>query len=415
MADAGPIAARMMRRLDELGAISDQRDSLTRLYLSPAHARAIALVRTWMQEAGLTVTVDAAGTVCGLLQGADPCAPRLLLGSHIDTVRGAGKYDGCLGVAGAIAALELLRARAIRLPYQVEVLAFGDEEGVRFPVALTGSRSIAGALDPAALGVRDADGTSLAQALRVFGLDPDALTSLTRRPADTFGYLELHIEQGPVLEAENLPLGVVTSIAAAARFAFDIEGRAGHAGTVPMNLRHDAFAAGADFAVAARRIATEAEGAVATIGRASVPDGAVNVIPAHFAFTLDVRAPDDITLASVIADILEASAAIEAAHGVSIDHRRTHHAPATACAPWLQQALAGALSRAGHRVKYLPSGAGHDGMAIAPLCPIGMLFVRCRGGVSHHPDEHVTLEDARMAIKILADTLQHLTPPETQA
>ncbi len=405
----------MMRRLDELGAISDQRDSLTRLYLSPAHARAIALVRTWMQEAGLTVTVDAAGTVCGLLQGADPRAPRLLLGSHIDTVRGAGKYDGCLGVAGAIAALELLRAQAIRLPYPVEVLAFGDEEGVRFPVALTGSRCIAGGLDPAALGVRDADGTSLAQALRVFGLDPVSLPSLARRPADTFGYLELHIEQGPVLEAENLPLGVVTSIAAAARFALDIEGHAGHAGTVPMHLRHDAFAAGADFAVAARRIATAAEGAVATIGRATVPDGAVNVIPARFTFTLDVRAPDDITLAAVIDQILDAGAGIESAHGVRIDHRRTHHAPATACAPWLQQALAGALSRAGHRVKYLPSGAGHDGMAIAPLCPIGMLFVRCRGGISHHPDEHVTLEDAQMAIEILADTLQHLTPPETQA
>jgi allantoate deiminase len=415
MADTGPIAARMMRRLDELGAISDQRDSLTRLYLSPAHARAIALVRTWMQEAGLTVTVDAAGTVCGLLQGADPRAPRLLLGSHIDTVRGAGKYDGCLGVAGAIAALELLRAQAIRLPYPVEVLAFGDEEGVRFPVALTGSRCIAGGLDPAALGVRDADGTSLAQALRVFGLDPVSLPSLARRPADTFGYLELHIEQGPVLEAENLPLGVVTSIAAAARFALDIEGHAGHAGTVPMHLRHDAFAAGADFAVAARRIATAAEGAVATIGRATVPDGAVNVIPARFTFTLDVRAPDDITLAAVIDQILDAGAGIESAHGVRIDHRRTHHAPATACAPWLQQALAGALSRAGHRVKYLPSGAGHDGMAIAPLCPIGMLFVRCRGGISHHPDEHVTLEDAQMAIEILADTLQHLTPPETQA
>ncbi len=405
----------MMRRLDELGAISDQRDSLTRLYLSPAHARAIALVRTWMQEAGLTVTVDAAGTVCGLLQGADPRAPRLLLGSHIDTVRGAGKYDGCLGVAGAIAALELLRAQAIRLPYPVEVLAFGDEEGVRFPVALTGSRCIAGGLDPAALGVRDADGTSLAQALRVFGLDPVSLPSLARRPADTFGYLELHIEQGPVLEAENLPLGVVTSIAAAARFALDIEGHAGHAGTVPMHLRHDAFAAGADFAVAARRIATAAEGAVATIGRATVPDGAVNVIPARFTFTLDVRAPDDITLAAVIDQILDAGAGIESAHGVRIDHRRTHHAPATACAPWLQQALAGALSRAGHRVKNLPSGAGHDGMAIAPLCPIGMLFVRCRGGISHHPDEHVTLEDAQMAIEILADTLQHLTPPETQA
>jgi allantoate deiminase len=182
-----------------------------------------------------------------------------------------------------------------------------------------------------------------------------------------------------------------------------------------MHLRQDAFAAGTDFAVAARRIATAAEGAVATIGRATVPDGAVNVIPARFTFTLDVRAPDDITLAAVIDQILDAGAGIESAHGVRIDHRRTHHAPATACAPWLQQALAGALSRAGHRVKNLPSGAGHDGMAIAPLCPIGMLFVRCRGGISHHPDEHVTLEDAQMAIEILADTLQHLTPPETQA
>ncbi len=412
MTHIGPIATRMMRRLDELGAISDQRDSLTRLYLSPAHVRAVALVRSWMQDAGLTVTVDAAGTVCGWLPGADPKAPRLLLGSHIDTVRGAGKYDGCLGVAGAIAALEILRAQGIRLRYGVEVLAFGDEEGVRFPVTFTGSRAIAGGLDPAALDAQDADGTSLGQALRLFGLDPDGLADLARDPADVFCYIELHIEQGPVLEAEGLPLGVVTSIAAAARFAFDVAGQAGHAGTVPMQLRHDAFAATADFAVAARAIAASVEGAVATIGRVSLPDGAVNVIPARVAFSLDVRAPDDATLALVTGRILDAGAAIAAAHGVRIEHRVTHSAPATLCAPWIQAALAGSLRRADIQLRSLPSGAGHDGMAIAPLCPIGMLFVRCRGGISHHPDEHVSPEDAQIAIEILADTLAHLTLPE---
>ncbi len=413
MTDAGPIAARMMRRLDELGAISDQRDGLTRLYLSPAHARAVAMVRSWMRDAGFAVTVDAAGTVCGLLPGTDPRAPRLLLGSHIDTVRGAGKYDGCLGVAGAIAALELLRAHFIRLPYAIEVLAFGDEEGVRFPVTLTGARAIAGGFDAAALEARDADGTSLAQALRHFGLDAEALPHLARRPADVFGYLELHIEQGPVLEAEGLPLGVVTSIAAAARFAFDIAGQAGHAGTVPMHLRHDAFAATAELALAIRRNAIASPGAVATIGRVTLPNGAVNVIPAAVAFSLDVRAPDDATLALVVERILGEAAEIGAAHGVGITHQRTHNAPAAQCAPWLQQALAGALARAGQAPKYLPSGAGHDGMAIAQLCPIGMLFVRCRGGISHHPDEPVSPEDAQLAIEILADTLKHLTPPET--
>jgi allantoate deiminase len=414
LTDSGPIAARMMRRLDELGAISDQRDGLTRLYLSPAHARAVTLVRGWMQDAGLAVSVDAAGTVCGWLAGADPRAPRLLLGSHIDTVRGAGKYDGCLGVAGAIAAVELLRARGIRLRYGVEVLAFADEEGVRFPVTFTGSRCIAGGFDAAALDARDAEGTSLAQALRVFGLDPDGLAGLVRRPAEVFGYLELHIEQGPVLEAEEQALGVVTSIAAAARFAFDMLGRAGHAGTVPMHLRHDAFAAAAEFAVAIRRIAGETEGAVATIGRVDLPNGAVNVIPARVAFSLDVRAPDDATLAAVVDRILGAGAATAAAHGVRMEHRRTHGAPATACAPWIQAEFADALHRAGQTVRYLPSGAGHDGMAIAPLCPIGMLFVRCRGGISHHPDEHVSPEDARLAIEILADTLAHIKQGEAR-
>ncbi len=414
MTDSGPIAERMMRRLDELGAVSDQRDSLTRLYLSAAHAGAIALVRGWMQDAGLAVSVDAAGTVCGWLAGADPGAPRLLIGSHIDTVRGAGKYDGCLGVAGAIAAVELLRARGIRLRYGVEVLAFGDEEGVRFPVTFTGSRCLAGGFDAAALEARDADGTSLAQALRVFGLDPDGLAGLARRPEDVLGYIELHIEQGPVLEAEGRALGVVTSIAAAARFAFDMRGQAGHAGTVPMHLRHDALAAAAEFAVAIRRIAVE-EGAVATIGRFDLPDGAVNVIPARVEFSLDVRAPDDATLAQMVDRILATGAAVAATHGVGVTHRRTHAAPATACAPWIQAALAEALGRAGQGVRYLPSGAGHDGMALVPLCPIGMLFVRCRGGISHHPDEHVSLEDSRLAIDILADTLAHLKFQETDA
>jgi allantoate deiminase len=414
LTDSAPIAARMMRRLDELGAISDQRDSLTRLYLSPAHARAVALVRGWMQDAGLTASVDAAGTVCGLLPGADPRAPRLLLGSHIDTVRGAGKYDGCLGVAGAIAAAELLRARGIRLRYSIEVMAFGDEEGVRFPVTFTGSRAIAGGFDPAALDVQDADGTSLAQALRLFGLDPEGIAGLARCSAEVFGYLEMHIEQGPVLEAEGHALGVVASIAAAARFVVDMQGQAGHAGTVPMHLRHDAFAAAAEFAVALRRIATE-EGAVATIGQVDLPHGAVNVIPARFTFSLDVRASDDAILAQVVDAIMEAGAATAAAHGVSLNYRRTHSAPATACAPWIQVAFAHALRRAGQRARFLLSGAGHDGMAIAPLCPIGMLFVRCRGGISHHPDEHVSPEDARLAVEVLADTLIHLEPPEARA
>lgn len=412
MSDVPSAALRMMRRLDELGRVSDEPAGLTRLYLSPAHARAIGLVTSWMEEAGLEVSVDDAGTVCGVMEGQIPGAPRVLLGSHVDTVRHAGKYDGCLGVAGAIAAVELLQESGARPGLGIEILAFGDEEGVRFPVTFTGSRAIAGSFDPGALDARDGAGVTLRQALRDFGLDPDGVGRLARAAASAIAYLEMHIEQGPVLEADDVPVGVVTSIAAAARFACDITGHAGHAGTVPMRLRSDAFAACAELAVAIRRIAQDSEGVVATIGRVTVPDGAVNVIPARTCFSLDVRAPGDAALATALGLIMQAIGKVAEAHGVRIAHQRTHASAATVCADWLQEALASAIARAGVKPHYLASGAGHDAAAMAALCPVGMLFVRCRGGISHHPDEHVSLQDASVAIEVLADTLRHLCAQE---
>jgi len=404
-----PSPSRLMKRLDELGAVSSAEDGLTRLYLSEAHRRAAALVRGWMEQAGLETRIDDAGTVCGVLAGAPGNARRLLLGSHIDSVPRAGKFDGCLGVVAAIEAIDILASRGVRLPYAVEVLAFGDEEGVRFPVTLTGARAVAGTFSPASLAAVDADGITLERALRAFGCDPAGVALIGRQREDVFGYLELHIEQGPVLESEGLAVGVVTAISAAQRSMLEFAGKAGHAGTVPMRLRQDVFAALAELAVAIRAIALRQEGVVATIGMVDLPRGAVNVIPSQLRCSLDLRAASDALLAEASRAVAEAIAAASQAHGVGISQRVTYESPATTCAPGLQQAFAEAVARTGLAPRFLPSGAGHDGVALAARWPIGMLFVRCKGGVSHHPDEYVAAEDAQLATDILADTLTRLT------
>ena len=396
-------AERIQARLLALAACTDG-PGLTRLYLSPAHARAIALVRGWMEQAGLRTRLDDAATLIGSRPGPD-AAPALVLGSHIDTVRDAGRYDGCLGVLAAIEAA----AAAAPLPYPIEVRAFGDEEGVRFPVTLTGALATAGRVDPASLSATDADGVSLRAALAGFGCDPDRLARNQDRPR-AFAYLELHIEQGPVLEHLDRPLAIVTGIASAARFAVEVTGRAGHAGTVPMHLRQDALAAAASMVIAVRQ-AVQGTGGVATVGRLTVAPGAVNVIPGHVALTIDLRAPTDAErdeIASRIRDQLRQAA--DAGH-VGLAITTTHRAPAAPCDPRLRHLLAGAVEAPVE----LASFAGHDAMAIAQACPIGMLFVRCAGGVSHHPDEAVSTGDIAAALASLVRALRSLDPAEFEA
>jgi allantoate deiminase len=403
-------AADILQKLDRLATCTEAAGDITRLFLTPEHAQAVSMVRSWMQEAGLKTSLDASATLVGTRPSDTPGMPKLLIGSHIDTVRRAGRYDGCLGVIMGIALAAHLRHA--NLPYALEIRAFGDEEGVRFPVTLTGAHASAGSFNPAWLNATDAAGISLGAALTEFGTDTTSLVSGSCTARNAFAYLEIHIEQGPVLETANLPVGVVTAINGASRWELEITGHAGHAGTVPMAHRRDALVAASGMVLAARRIAMEHPNVVATIGRLAVSPNAANVIPGQCIFTLDLRAPLDAARAAAEQEILAAFRKIADENAVALSATRRHTAPATACDPRLQSCLAAAVAATGLPVLHLPSGAGHDAMAIASLCPIGMLFVRCAGGISHHPDESVTVQDVATALDVMHHTLHHLDPTD---
>lgn len=403
-----PDAARILERIETLARITEQADGLTRVYLSPQHAEANRRVGSWMREAGLAVHVDAAGNLIGRREGDRPGLPCLMLGSHLDSVRNAGRYDGMLGVLTAIECVEALGDRP--LPFAIEIVGFGDEEGVRFQATMLGSRAIAGTFDPTLLDLQDAAGVSLRAALAAFGLDPAAIGSAARRREDVLAYVEYHIEQGPVLEAEGLPVGVVTAINGQQRFRIQIDGMAGHSGTVPMRLRQDALAAAAECVLAAERIATGVPDAVATVGQLAPSPGATNVIPGRAVFSLDVRSPRDADRAAVAAAILAECRAIAARRRVTIDIVQTHELASCGCAGWLQAQLSAAIAADGHRVVALPSGAGHDAMAMVALTDVAMLFLRCRDGISHHPAESITAEDAATGARVLQVFIERFAP-----
>ena len=407
--DLGPL---IMRWLDELAECSEDPAELTRRYLTPEHRQAADFVMRRMREAGMNARLDAVGNVVGRFPGRRPGARRLVLGSHLDTVRNAGKYDGALGVMLPIACLRSLHERGERLDYPVDVIAFGDEEGVRFQATLIGSRAVAGDFDPALLGAVDEDGVRLHEALRGFGLDPDAVGEAACRRDEVAAYVEVHIEQGPVLEAEDRPVGVVTSLAGATRLRVEVIGRAGHAGTVPMRLRRDALAAASEAVLAVERICHDTPGAVGTVGMLKALPGAVNVIPGSVEFTIDVRAEDDAGRREALRRIDEALSAIGSRRGVLFDCVATHDTDACRCSPRLMRRLGEAVEAEGFAVRELPSGAGHDAMAMAHLTEIGMLFVRCKEGISHHPAESMTEADAGAAARVLLRFIECFDPEE---
>jgi allantoate deiminase len=394
----------LMQRLADLAAASDSPDGLTRLFLSPAHGKAVAMVEHWMRMAGLTTHLDAIGNLVGRTETPGPV---LMLGSHIDTVRDAGWYDGNFGVLAAIAALEQLRAAGETLPFGVEVIAFGDEEGVRFPQTLSGARAIAGTFNPAALAGLDEDGVSMAAALWAFGGDPENIAKVARQRGDVLGYVELHIEQGPVLEAHDLPVGIVTAINGASRFSVTVAGKAGHAGTVPMSMRHDALAAASAMVLAIESIGRSTPDLVATVGALRVHPGAPNSIAGRVVFSIDIRAPEDALRAKAVDSVRTALHEIADGRGVAVEIRPTHEAPATECALPLRMQLARAVEACGITSFHLPSGAGHDAMAVAALCPVAMLFVRCKNGISHAPEEFLAAADAQMAVSVLVEFLRN--------
>lgn len=398
-------------RIDELAAISAETGRLTRVFASPEQRRANDLVLGWMRAAGMSAHEDAIGNVVGRHDGGKPGDRALLIGSHLDTVRDAGRWDGPLGVVTAIAVVDALHRAGTRLPFPVEVVGFADEEGTRFGATMLGSRAITGRFDPAMLDLHDQKDITMAEAMRAYGQDPARIGEAARRREDFFAYLELHIEQGPVLERLGIPVGCVTAIAGATRLRVTILGQAGHAGTVPMQGRHDALAAAAAAVLAVEGRAVVEDGIVATVGRLEVSPGSVNVIPGRVVFTVDLRAAEDDKRLRMVADIRDAIERLCKRRDVSVRIEQTHDLPAAPCEPALQRAIAAAIDKEGFPVRLLPSGAGHDAMEIAAIAPIGMIFVRCRGGVSHHPSEHADEADIEAGARVLHRVLiDHPSP-----
>ena len=409
-ADAG---AQIMAMHEALAVFSDQPGNLTCTYLRAAHRATAAVIRDFMLAAGLDAQVDAIGNVIGRWRSKEQGAKTLITGSHYDTVIDGGRYDGRLGILLPIACVVDLRQRGVELPFDLEIVAFADEEGVRFKSTFLGSSALCGNFDRRLLDSTDGDGTTMRTALQQAGHDPDAIASLARDPAMLAGYVEVHIEQGPVLLDAGRPLGVVTSIAGAVRMLVTVTGQAGHAGTVPMALRRDAAAAAAEIVLAVERRCRILPGLVGTIGRLEVPNGAVNVIAGRCEFSIDIRAPDDVARDAAVGDVLAAIDAISARRGVSAEVQRVHEAAATPCAPALQAQWAAAIRSATGEPQplHLPSGAGHDAMKMASITPIGMLFVRCgNGGISHHRDETMTGGDAAVAARAFREFLLNFQP-----
>ncbi|CAI1013625.1 N-carbamoyl-L-amino acid hydrolase [Serratia rubidaea] len=406
-------AARVMARADQLAALSETPDGLTRVYLSPQHLQANRLVGSWMAEAGMQVRQDAVGNICGRYEGERPGAPALLLGSHLDTVRNAGRYDGMLGVLTAIEVVQALQQQGRRLPLALEVVGFGDEEGTRFGITLLGSRGLTGSWPQVWLAQTDAQGISVAQAMRDAGLDPAQIHQAARAADEIAAYLELHIEQGPCLEQAGLALGVVQAINGARRLNCRFTGEAGHAGTVPMQHRKDALAAAAEWMVFVERTAGRQGGnLVATVGDVQCAPGAVNVIPGEVRLSLDIRGPQDAPLAALLQTLLAEAEAIAGRRRLQFDAQEYYHIGATPCDARLQTALERAVQQVQGRSLSLPSGAGHDAIAMAERWPVGMLFVRCKGGVSHHPAEAVTTQDVALAIAAYRQVVTDLAQGE---
>ncbi len=390
-----------MARCDALAAYSEEPGRITRPYGTPSLTAAREDVARWMREAGLNVRIDAAGNLRGRVEGSEPTAPALLLGSHLDSVRDAGRYDGPLGIFVAIEAVDHLRGRLRPFPFPVEVIAFADEEGLRFQTTYLGSCALAGSFDPAFLDLVDADGVTLGEAMRAFGGHPDALAATALRPGEAFGYVEVHIEQGPYLESVDAPVGVVTAISGQSRILAALTGEAGHAGTVAMHLRHDPLPAAAEIILATDDLARNTPGLLATVGTIDVTPGASNVIPGQAHFSLDVRHPEDAVRTDAVSTLEQRGREVATTRSLGVEWTIARDHPAVACDASLTTRLAAAVAAAGLPVERLPSGAGHDAVVMSEVVPFSMLFVRCAGGISHHPAESVATSDVATALDVL--------------
>jgi len=401
----------LIRQADVLALFTEDAPQITRTYLSEQHKQAGEYLIGLMKRAGMDAGFDALGNIVGRYVADDPSAPVVMTGSHQDSVRNAGKYDGLFGIITAIACVRDLHDRGKRLPYTFEVVGFGDEEGVRFGVTLIGSKAMAGNFDPAWLDKTDDNGVTMRKALAAFGGNPDGWREVDRRGANVVAYVESHIEQGPVLLNAGLPVGVVTAIAGATRLRVRVTGLAGHAGTVPMGARRDALTAASEMILRVEQHCETHAGLVGTVGKIAALPGAVNVIPQDVEFTVDVRSGDDALRRSAVNALQSAFEDIAKRRNVTVSATQFFAANAAPCDPALQQGFADAIAAHGVEVRHLPSGAGHDAMEFPAVAPTAMLFVRCgNNGISHHPDETMTAEDAEIATSVFLHFLEHYQP-----
>lgn len=394
-------------RIEALARLSDVEGNLTRPSYSAAMKAAAGAVAGWMRDAEMAVTLDGAGNLIGRYEGATPGAKALVLGSHIDTVKDAGKYDGTLGVLLGIACVEALAAANRRLPFAVEVVAFADEEGLRFRLPYIGSRALTGALTADDLALPGEDGMTLGEAIASYGGLP-ALDFTPRGGESLVGYIEAHIEQGPVLEASGLPVGVVSGISGQSRLEIGFTGEAGHAGTVPMSLRRDALVAAARFVVAVQETAREIEGLVATVGQIQALPGASNAIPGRTQLSLDIRHMNEAVRRAALDNLYMQIQQIAAAERVEFDWTLIAEMAPIPCAPEMIAALSESVRDAGIEPMLIASGAGHDAVMMSRLTPVGMLFVRCREGISHNPAEFCEAADAETAADIMMAAIERL-------
>ena len=407
------MGATIMEWAEQIGAWSEDDDALTCTYLSPTHRRTAAQLAQWMRHAGMQVHIDAVGNVVGRYLSPNPQARTLLTGSHYDTVRNGGKYDGREGILLPIAIVQHLYERGETLPFHFEIIAFSEEEGVRFKSTFLGSNAVIGEFDLALLDLTDRDGISMRTVITEAGHDVAAIAAIARNPADLLGYVEVHIEQGPVLLNRDLPVGIVTSIAGSSRYLVHLKGVASHAGTTPMSMRKDAAAAAAEIILYVEQRCSQDQHAalVGTVGQLQVPNGSTNVIAGACLLSLDIRAAQDTVRDAAVQDVLAKIAEIGARRSVDVKLENTVNAAAAPCAPWLMQQLAAATERAGVPAFELASGAGHDAMTIARITDVAMLFTRCgNGGISHNPLETMTADDAEVSAQILLDFLRHFQP-----
>jgi allantoate deiminase len=394
--DFTKIAEEVIARCRKLASLSEDQGGTRRTFLSPPMRDCHREVSSWMKASGMTVSVDAVGNLRGIYSAAAPGAPRILIGSHLDTVPNAGAFDGILGVVLAVGLVESLRG--LKLPFGIEVVGFSEEEGVRFGVPFIGSRALVGRVDDELLGRKDERGISVRKAIQDFGLNPNEISKALLKD-DVLGYLEFHIEQGPVLESLGRPLGVVEAIVGQNRLEFTFSGQANHAGTTPMNLRHDALATAAEWIIAVENLAQRTAGLVATVGFVEAKPGATNVIAGEARATLDIRHASDRARTEALDELIRQAEGIAAKRGVTVKWRTLLAQHAVAMDPFLTGQIEQAIQKSGCEAHRMASGAGHDAMILAGKVPAAMIFLRTPGGISHDPSESVHLDDVAKALE----------------